>query len=445
MRAQHADGWTRRRFLGGLTVAGTAGLLGLHAGPVAAEPPPEITKVRLVHSPAICLAPQYLAEELLRLEGFSEVEYVEVGSATGPDTVAAGRADATMWDAPSHLPALDAGKPVVGPVLEPVGMGSEDLLDTVHGEMWRRRFHRRHERPFEGCRLPGALGVRARWRAPPHRQGEWGGHGTDQGRALGHARELLLQIVALAQEMALAVLDGAGALGVAAIPSDPQAARPPRLAEDALGHAGPASLAEQTPAEPGGGKQPGIAMVPRRPPAGLVGMLDRRAAGLRQQLIRNAGTPPRHPLEALYEAARAQPRLFADAPQREAVAISGFPERLLGRTAGARGWKGRRHGGPSCFGSRERTRSACTGRLSKPKRPSVPFSSQEAVPAGPRWPPAAAPSTTRSAGLASKAWRPAPRCPGRAPCRLEAWAAGVWALTGRLAAGVAEPKKPSVT
>ena len=26
--------------------------------------------------PAICLAPQYLAEELLRLEGFSQVEYV---------------------------------------------------------------------------------------------------------------------------------------------------------------------------------------------------------------------------------------------------------------------------------------------------------------------------------------------------------------------------------
>jgi NitT/TauT family transport system substrate-binding protein len=40
--------WSRREFLGGLTVAGTAGLLGLRLGPVTAEPPPETTKIRLV-------------------------------------------------------------------------------------------------------------------------------------------------------------------------------------------------------------------------------------------------------------------------------------------------------------------------------------------------------------------------------------------------------------
>ena len=47
MRAPQADGWTRRRFLGGLTVAGTAGLLGLTPKPVAAEPPPETTRLML--------------------------------------------------------------------------------------------------------------------------------------------------------------------------------------------------------------------------------------------------------------------------------------------------------------------------------------------------------------------------------------------------------------
>ena len=47
-------------------------------GPAAAEPPPETTKIRLVRVPAICLAPEYLAEELLRLEGFTDVEYVEI-------------------------------------------------------------------------------------------------------------------------------------------------------------------------------------------------------------------------------------------------------------------------------------------------------------------------------------------------------------------------------
>ena len=48
----------------------------------SAEPPPETTRIRLTQDPAICLAPQYLAEELLRLEGFSEVEYAKVPNAT---------------------------------------------------------------------------------------------------------------------------------------------------------------------------------------------------------------------------------------------------------------------------------------------------------------------------------------------------------------------------
>jgi NitT/TauT family transport system substrate-binding protein len=36
-----------------------------------AEPPPEIIKIGLKHAPAMCRAPQYLAEELLRREGFT--------------------------------------------------------------------------------------------------------------------------------------------------------------------------------------------------------------------------------------------------------------------------------------------------------------------------------------------------------------------------------------
>jgi NitT/TauT family transport system substrate-binding protein len=70
MRTPQAEGWTRRRFLGGLRVAGTAGLLGLPARPVAAEPPPETTRLRLVRGPGLCVAPEYVAEELLQGEGF---------------------------------------------------------------------------------------------------------------------------------------------------------------------------------------------------------------------------------------------------------------------------------------------------------------------------------------------------------------------------------------
>ena len=55
---------------------GTAGLPGLHAKRVAAEPPPETTRIRLVQIPGICQAPQYVAEELLRSAGFTEVHYL---------------------------------------------------------------------------------------------------------------------------------------------------------------------------------------------------------------------------------------------------------------------------------------------------------------------------------------------------------------------------------
>ena len=58
MSNQHARRFSRRKFLEGLTLAGTAGLLGLHPRLVAAEPPPETTKIRLVKIPAMCLAPE---------------------------------------------------------------------------------------------------------------------------------------------------------------------------------------------------------------------------------------------------------------------------------------------------------------------------------------------------------------------------------------------------
>src|SRR5215831_17676951 len=76
MRSQHARPFSRRRFLGGLTLAGTAGLLGLRPALVAAEPPPETRRIRLIKITGICVAPQYVADDLLRVEGFTDVEYV---------------------------------------------------------------------------------------------------------------------------------------------------------------------------------------------------------------------------------------------------------------------------------------------------------------------------------------------------------------------------------
>ena len=45
---------------------------------VAVEPPPETTRVRLGAVPSICLSPQYVAEDLLRAEGFTDIRYPPV-------------------------------------------------------------------------------------------------------------------------------------------------------------------------------------------------------------------------------------------------------------------------------------------------------------------------------------------------------------------------------
>ena len=59
----------RRRVLAGLSMMAT----GLFAPTAVAEPPPETTAIRLAKIPGICIAPQYVAEELLHAEGFTDV------------------------------------------------------------------------------------------------------------------------------------------------------------------------------------------------------------------------------------------------------------------------------------------------------------------------------------------------------------------------------------
>ena len=48
--------------------------------PEAAQPDSlETDRLRIVHTPAMCFAPQYFAEDLLRVEGFSDVQYLSLG------------------------------------------------------------------------------------------------------------------------------------------------------------------------------------------------------------------------------------------------------------------------------------------------------------------------------------------------------------------------------
>jgi len=69
----------RRTFVKYAAALTAAGLSPFPFGQVQADsgPPPETTRLRLTAVPAICLAPQYVAEALLNAEGFTHIEYTK--------------------------------------------------------------------------------------------------------------------------------------------------------------------------------------------------------------------------------------------------------------------------------------------------------------------------------------------------------------------------------
>src|SRR5690242_10447172 len=96
--------WGRRDFVKSLgALAGAAGVSAYDMRTAAAEPSPETTRVRLIDASAMCLAPQYIAKELLHAEGFSDVEYVPYQAPAGkytplwlPGMIAEGTTDFSM-------------------------------------------------------------------------------------------------------------------------------------------------------------------------------------------------------------------------------------------------------------------------------------------------------------------------------------------------------------
>jgi NitT/TauT family transport system substrate-binding protein len=120
----------RRQFLGSACTLGAASLLGM-SGAATAQPAPETKRIRLIVSEDVCFAPQFLAEELLRLEGFAQVEYVRMNYEQYPCSsamVAAGKADITQDAGTSFVYQIDLGKPVV--VLGGVHVGCWELIGS---------------------------------------------------------------------------------------------------------------------------------------------------------------------------------------------------------------------------------------------------------------------------------------------------------------------------
>lgn len=129
MSKRHHDRWSRREFLGTAALAGSGALLGLQSPSLAAEPPPETTKVRLIRSPDICLAPLYMAEDFLRGEGFTDVQYVQgTGGQDDIKLAATGATDFIGGFVGRHIAGLDAGDPIV--ILSGLHIGCFELFGT---------------------------------------------------------------------------------------------------------------------------------------------------------------------------------------------------------------------------------------------------------------------------------------------------------------------------
>jgi len=105
---------TRREFLRTLSGAGTMGVVWLRPETATAEPPPETTALRLTQVRGACIAPQYVAEELLRAEGFTDVRYVQkAGRVETLKAVASGEVPITVGSLGPILIQIDEGDPLV--------------------------------------------------------------------------------------------------------------------------------------------------------------------------------------------------------------------------------------------------------------------------------------------------------------------------------------------
>jgi NitT/TauT family transport system substrate-binding protein len=117
---------SRRRFLAGLSALAGAGLTkGRNAA--AAEAPPETTTARFADAPGICIAPQYVAEELIRAEGFSDFGYVAADPGiAATKMLAGGDIDFSVDFATAFVIPIDAGAPIT--VISGVHVGCYELF-----------------------------------------------------------------------------------------------------------------------------------------------------------------------------------------------------------------------------------------------------------------------------------------------------------------------------
>jgi NitT/TauT family transport system substrate-binding protein len=106
---------SRRRFVNGAALAGAAGTLGFSGRLFAAEPPLETKRIRFGAQGALgtCWAPQYVAEDILRAEGFSDIRYEQTAGGQIHTAIAAGEIDLSMAFIAPFIVSADTGGQVV--------------------------------------------------------------------------------------------------------------------------------------------------------------------------------------------------------------------------------------------------------------------------------------------------------------------------------------------
>jgi NitT/TauT family transport system substrate-binding protein len=102
---------TRRRVLSMVSLAGAAGLLRPPAV-FAAEERLETTSIRLTKVADMCMAPQFIMEDLLRAEGFTDIQYVEIPIPEISKTIGSGKADLGLGYISGFLISIDRGLPI---------------------------------------------------------------------------------------------------------------------------------------------------------------------------------------------------------------------------------------------------------------------------------------------------------------------------------------------
>lgn len=128
MSEQQSNDWTRREFLTKAVVASTAGYLGLERSSFAAEPPPETTRIRLLHTPGLCSAPEHVVGELLSDEGFRDIQYVRDSNFNAAPLFKSDAIDITAAFVSEFIVAADAGIPIT--MLAGIHPGCFELFAT---------------------------------------------------------------------------------------------------------------------------------------------------------------------------------------------------------------------------------------------------------------------------------------------------------------------------